>query len=112
MHYVRKEGTGFAVGLNIPWFFFWSRTYEYICDTESQVHNLKAPLHKLIITDKSISNSMIYPKDITGDESIYDCICYNNIHHRGGIRILHGKMDSTMLKREPIQETYINCEFC
>lgn len=87
MYMIYRDGPKYIVALTAPYYLFWKKTYEYICDTEDEVKNLVIPHDKLYINDAIPIN--IHPRlSEDNEDSYWDCIFQNNKLHKGEIRIV------------------------
>lgn len=87
MYMVYRDDGKYVVELSVPSYIFWTKTYQYICDTEDDVKNLVIPHDKLYVNDDvPISIHPHISSDINA--TYWSCILENNRIHNGEIRIV------------------------
>ena len=70
---VYEEDSKYIVMMTAPYWFFWKKTFEYVCDTEEDVRRLRIPDDKLYINDSLPIN--IHPTVYDEiDNTYWDCI--------------------------------------
>jgi hypothetical protein len=86
MYVVYKDDGKYVVELSVPLYIFWTKKYQYICETEEDVKNLVIPHDKMFISDEVPIS--VHPKLSSNiDATYWSCIMENNKIHQGEIRV-------------------------